>query len=173
MCERLIAEHPGSGETGAFLVWGDPALYDSVIAVVDDVLARGTTGFDVRVVPGISIISALAARHRTTVDQVSVAVRITTGRRPARGWPECVDDVLVVLDSRDAFPGFVDEPGVTVHWGACVGTPDEILIAGPLPEVADRIIEARERARAAKGWIMDSYLLRRPAGRSTAPNTSA
>ena len=38
---------------------------------------------------------------------------------------------------------------------------DEILIAGPIDQVATRIVEARQRARDSKGWIMDTYLLRR------------
>ncbi|GAA2674497.1 MULTISPECIES: precorrin-6A synthase (deacetylating) [Actinosynnema] len=161
VCERLIAEHLGEGEVGAFLVWGDPALYDSIIAVVEDVRARGTTEFDVRVIPGISSVSALAARHATTLNQVAGAVQITTGRRLAAGWPEDADDVVVMLDARNAFLEHLAEPGVTIHWGAYVGTEDEILISGPLAEVAERIVETRERARAEKGWIMDTYLLRR------------
>jgi precorrin-6A synthase len=38
--------------------------------------------------------------------------------------------------------------------------PEEILIAGPLAEVAPRILRQRAEARAAHGWIMDIYLLR-------------
>ena len=35
------------------------------------------------------------------------------------------------------------------------------VIAGPLAEVADQIVEVRAEARRRKGWIMDTYLLRR------------
>ncbi|MGW0516010.1 precorrin-6A synthase (deacetylating) [Crossiella sp. NPDC003009] len=161
VCQRLITEHLGEDETGAFLVWGDPALYDSIIAVVEEVLARGEADFEVRVRPGISSLSALAARHRVTFNQIAGSVQITTGRRLATGWPEQVDDVLVMLDSGNTFLRYRDEPGVTIHWGAYVGTADEILVSGPLAEVAEHIVATRERARAAKGWIMDSYLLRR------------
>ncbi|GAA2904367.1 hypothetical protein GCM10010517_70430 [Streptosporangium fragile] len=45
--------------------------------------------------------------------------------------------------------------------GACVGTPDEIVIADPVAEVSEKVKGARAEARARKGWIMDSYLLRR------------
>jgi precorrin-6A synthase len=46
--------------------------------------------------------------------------------------------------------------------GAYLGTADEILLSGPLDEVlADRIRTVRAEARARKGWIMDTYLLRR------------
>ncbi|MFJ1702594.1 precorrin-6A synthase (deacetylating) [Kitasatospora sp. NPDC088346] len=163
LVERLIAEHLGPDETGAFLVWGDPSLYDSVIAVVDEVLARGTAAFEYEVIPGISSISALAARHRTTLTRVGRAVQVTTGRRLARGFPEDVDDVVVMLDGRAAFTE-IDPEGLEIFYGAYLGTPDEILAAGPLAETAPRIRELREQARERKGWIMDSYLLRRAEG---------
>ncbi|MFE2722522.1 precorrin-6A synthase (deacetylating) [Kitasatospora sp. NPDC059327] len=159
LVERLIAEHLGPDETGAFLVWGDPSLYDSVIAVVDEVLARGG-GFGYEVIPGISSVSALAARHRTTLTRVGRPVQITTGRRLAAGFPEEVDDVVVMLDGRAAFTE-IDPEGLEIFYGAYLGTPDEILAAGPLAQTAPRIRELREEARARKGWIMDTYLLRR------------
>jgi precorrin-6A synthase len=37
------------------------------------------------------------------------------------------------------------------------------LIAGPLQQVKAQILEVREQARRRKGWIMDTYLLRREA----------
>ncbi|MFG3052624.1 precorrin-6A synthase (deacetylating) [Kitasatospora sp. NPDC048239] len=160
LVEQLIAEHLGPDETGAFLVWGDPSLYDSVIAVVDEVLARGDTTFGYEVVPGISSVSALAARHRTTLTRVGRPLQITTGRRLAEGLPEGVDDVVVMLDGQAAFAG-IDPDGVEILYGAYLGTPDEILVAGPLAETAPRIRELRDRARDRKGWIMDTYLLRR------------
>ncbi|HWC26514.1 MAG TPA: hypothetical protein VG474_08020, partial [Solirubrobacteraceae bacterium] len=48
-----------------------------------------------------------------------------------------------------------------IYWGAYLGTADEILVAGPLDDVADEIERVRARARERKGWIMDTYLLRR------------
>ena len=68
--------------------------------------------------------------------------------------------VFVHTNGDCAFRG-IDPEGVTIWWGAYLGMPDEILIAGPLAEVAERIVEAREAARAAHGWIMDAYLMRR------------
>ncbi len=158
VCAGMLAEL-GAGESGAFLVWGDPSLYDSVIAVLEDVRSRGAE-FELGVVPGISSVSALAAKHRTTLNQVGGAVQITTGRRLADGWPDGVDDLVVMLDARCAFLNF---PDAEIRWGAYVGTPDEILIAGRVSEVGTAIAEARAAARAAKGWIMDTYLLRKPA----------
>ena len=54
-----------------------------------------------------------------------------------------------------------DPDGVEIFWGAYLGTPDELLVAGPLAEAAPKIEEIRAEARRRKGWIMDTYLLRR------------
>lgn len=158
--ERMIMEDLGDDECGAFLVWGDPALYDSTLAILEEVLERGAVAFDHEVIPGISSVSALAARHRTGLNRVGQPVQITTGRRLAEGWPDGVDDVVVMLDAEQAFRHHVDEDPV-IHWGAYLGTEDEILVSGRLSEVAGRIGELRSEARARKGWIMDTYLLRR------------
>jgi precorrin-6A synthase len=149
---RMIEDELPDGQTGAFLVWGDPGVYDSTLSIL------GRLPYDYEVIPGISAISALTARHRTTLTRVGSPVHITTGRRLAEQGPTA-DDILVMLDSRCAFADLAD---YHIYWGAYLGTPDEILIAGPVAEVAGRIRQARAEARARKGWIMDTYLLRRP-----------
>ncbi|MFJ5230876.1 precorrin-6A synthase (deacetylating) [Kitasatospora sp. NPDC088391] len=161
LVERAVAEELADGQTGALLVWGDPALYDSVTAVLDRVLDRGRTEFAYTVVPGISSVSVLAARHRTTLTRTARPVRITTGRRlAADGFGPGAEDAVVMLDGQDAYAR-IDPAGVHIHYGAYLGTEDEILVSGPLAEQADRIRELRAEARERKGWIMDSYLLRR------------
>jgi precorrin-6A synthase len=161
--EQLLLSELPDGSTGAFLVWGDPSLYDSTIALIEAVLARGNVEFEYEVIPGISSISALVARHRTTMNQIGRSVQLTTGRRLASGWPEDVDDVFVLLDAHTTFDRFASE-GLHIYWGAYVGTPDEILLSGPLtPALASQIRSARAAARERHGWIMDTYLLRRPA----------
>jgi precorrin-6A synthase len=161
--ESLILSSLPPDGVGAFLVWGDPSLYDSTIALIEAVLARGNVAFEYEVVPGISSIAALVARHRTTMNQIGRAVQLTTGRRLASGWPEGVDDVFVLLDAHTTFDDFTDR-GLHIFWGAYVGTPDEILISGPLtPALAAQIRSTRAEARERHGWIMDTYLLRRPA----------
>ncbi|WP_333770110.1 precorrin-6A synthase (deacetylating) [Streptomyces sp. IBSBF 2435] len=168
--QRLIAEELADDACGAFLVWGDPALYDSTLAILEDVHARGGVAFDWTVVPGISSVATLAARHRTGLNQVGRPVQITTGRRLAdEGLPDGVDDVVVMLDARQAF-GALAGQGLHIYWGAYLGTPDEILLAGPLDEeLADRIRTVRAEARTRTGWIMDTYLLRRAPHESAAP----
>jgi precorrin-6A synthase len=158
--ERLIAEELGEAESGAFLVWGDPALYDSTIGILEEVRGRGAVDFEYDVVPGISSVSALVARHRTGLNRVARPVQITTGRRLAEGFPEGVDDVVVMLDAHQTFRRYAEQD-IDIFWGAYIGTPDEILDSGPIAEAAPRIERLRAEARERKGWIMDTYLLRR------------
>lgn len=162
--ERAIERELADGGCGGLLVWGDPAIYDSTLAVLDEVLARGRVRFDHEVIPGISSLQALAARHRVPFNRVGGAVQVTPGRRLAGGLPDGVDDVLVMLDAECAFAALA-EADLDIYWGAYVGMPDEILVAGPVAEVAEEIVRRRREARERKGWVMDSYLLRRrPAG---------
>ena len=155
--EGMLAASLRAGETGAFLVWGDPALYDGTLRLLHGV----APDLDVVPIPGISSVQALAAAHRLILNRVGEPVLITTGRRLAeRGMPADVPDVVVMLDGRCAFAGLPDLD-LDIYWGAYLGTPRQLLIAGDLRAVADEIVERRAAARAAAGWIMDTYLLRR------------
>ncbi|MEI7032518.1 precorrin-6A synthase (deacetylating) [Streptomyces pratensis] len=160
LCERLISEELEPGQCGAFLVWGDPSLYDSTLAVLEDIRRRGAVAFDHEVIPGISSVSALAARHRVTLNRVGRPIHITPGRRLAEGFPQDDGDIVVMLDGHESFTHLTGR-GLWIHWGAYIGTPDELLVSGPLDEVAGRISRLRAEARARHGWIMDTYLLRR------------
>ena len=157
--EELITTELSDGETGGFLVWGDPALYDGTLTLLRRIADR--TGIEVESVPGISSIAALAAAHRLVLNRVGAPVLITTGRRLAEhGFPDDVDDVVVMLDGRTAFATLPDAD-LDIYWGAYLGTPDEIVVAGALRAVKDEICRRRAEARARKVWIMDTYLLRR------------
>lgn len=157
--EQLIDEMK-DGETGAFLVWGDPMLYDSTIRNLDALKGAGLA-FDYEVVPGITAIQALAAAHKIPLNRIAEAVTITTGRKLANGFPPGIDSVVVLLDGEDTYRRFADQD-MDIYWGAYLGTPDEILIAGKVKDVAEEIRRRRNDARRANGWIMDTYLLRRP-----------
>lgn len=159
--EAAVRAELDEDRVGAFLVWGDPSLYDSTIDVVERIRAGGRVALDYDVIPGVSAIHALTARHRIALNRVGGSVQITTGRRlAAGGWPDGADDVVVMLDADCAFR-HIDPAGVEVFWGAYLGTPDELLIAGPLAQAGGEIERVRAEARARKGWIMDTYLLRR------------
>jgi precorrin-6A synthase len=157
--ERMIREELGEGECGAFLIWGDPGLYDSTLRIVDQVAAMKTVAFDLEVIPGITSIQALAARHRIALNRVGEPIYITTGRRLAEGMSG--DNVVVMLDGDCAFKRVDDD--VEIYWGAYLGTADEILISGKLRDRAPEIESLRSAARQRHGWIMDTYLLRRTA----------
>src|SRR6478752_7330330 len=101
--ERLIGQELGEEERGAFLVWGDPSLYDSTLRIIDQIIARGTVEFEYEVVPGISSIQALAARHKTTLNRIGRSIHITTGRKISEGLPDDIDDVVVMLDAECSF----------------------------------------------------------------------
>ena len=65
-----------------------------------------------------------------------------------------------MLDGECSFQS-LNPDGVQIWWGAYVGMPEEIILAGPLAEVAAKIVSLRTAARARHGWIMDIYLMRR------------
>lgn len=155
----LFETELAEGQTGALLVWGDPALYDSTLRIMERVAASGLA-LDWQVYPGISSVQVLAARHRIPLNGIGTPILFTTGRRLGRGFPADQDSVVVMLDGEQAFAK-VDPAGLEIFWGAYLGMPDELLLAGPLAEMAPRIAEVRAEARARHGWIMDTYLLRR------------
>ena len=158
--EAAIVEHlPGNGR-GAFLVWGDPALYDSTLRVIDRVLARGNVEFEHRVIPGITAVQALAAQHRLPLNRIGEPVHITTGRRLAHGLPDGLDSAVIMLDPAFAAADLAD-PDLHIYWGAYLGTPDEELRSGRLRDVVEEISELKQQLRARHGWIMDTYLIRR------------
>jgi precorrin-6A synthase len=163
--QRLIAQELGEDQCGAFLVWGDPSLYDSTLRIIDAIIQKRTLAFDYEVIPGVSAIQALAAAHRIALNRIGRSVHITTGRKLAEDFsgrlPDGVDDVVVMLDGECSFKT-VEDPYTEIYWGAYLGTPDEILVAGRLGECAQKIERLRTEARARKGWIMDTYLLRKP-----------
>jgi precorrin-6A synthase len=161
--ERLIGDELGDDECGAFLVWGDPSLYDSTLRIIDQIIARRKIMFDYEVIPGISAIQALAARHRIALNRIGRSVHVTTGRKLTDGLPEGIDDVIVMLDADCSFKA-VDGAETDIYWGAYLGTEDEILVSGKLGDVADVIEGMRAEAKARKGWVMDTYLLRKRGG---------
>src|SRR5581483_9070844 len=74
-----IGTELGPHGVGAFLAWGDPSLYDSTLRILDAVAARVDFTFDV--IPGITAVQALTARHRIPLNEVGEPVLITTGRQ--------------------------------------------------------------------------------------------
>lgn len=160
--ESTLLNAVGEDETLGLLVWGDPMLYDSTLRIIDHVRTAGRVAFETDVIPGITSVQALCASHGITLNRIGLPVEITTGRRLAEGWPESSRDVLVMLDGVQAFRTVTD-PEADIWWGAYLGTPHEILLSGRLGDMAETISATRRTAREKHGWIMDTYLIRRPA----------
>ncbi|MCX7620965.1 MAG: precorrin-6A synthase (deacetylating) [Acidimicrobiales bacterium] len=158
--EQVLRDHVGDGEVAGILVWGDPSLYDSTLRILDEVAGRGNTELEVQVVPGVSSLHVLAARHGIPLHAIGGSVLITTGRRLREGIPAGIDDVVVFLDANCSFMTLRGGDW-EIYWGAFLGMPDEQLIVGRLDEVATDIVQLRERLRAEHGWVFDCYLLRR------------
>jgi precorrin-6A synthase len=157
--EEAVLAHVGADETAGFLVWGDPALYDSTIRVVERILERGAVAFEYDVVPGISSIQVLAARHRLVLNRVGEPVTVTTGRRLRATVDQGTDNIVVVLDGELTCATLDGE--WDLWWGANLGTASESLVAGRLGDVLDQVRRARSAAKQRSGWVMDTYLLRR------------
>lgn len=154
---REIADNLGSDGRVALLIWGDPSLYDSSLRIV----RRLSPPPDVEVIPGITAIQALCAAHMVPLNDIGEPFLVTTGRRLREdGWPQGINTVVVMLDGATAFQS-LDPNGLYIWWGAYLGMPNEIKLAGPLSEVGSGIVAMRHEARQRHGWIMDSYILKR------------
>ncbi|MDI6782321.1 MAG: precorrin-6A synthase (deacetylating) [bacterium] len=160
---ELIKHKMNDGETGAFLIWGDPSLYDGQLEILQYILKQGVVDFEYEAIPGITSVQVLAERHKIPLNRIGETIVIATGRRLKEYAPSEVKNIAVVLDSYAAFRHFRDED-IDIYWGAYLGTADEILISGRLKDVIEDIQKLRKEAKKRKGWIMDAYILRRVEG---------
>jgi precorrin-6A synthase len=157
---EIIATEVDDGGTIGLLVWGDPAIYDSTIRIVD-LIKNHAVDLDLAVIPGISSIQLLAARHKIILNRVGKPIHITTGRRLLDEYSPALGDVVVMLDGDLACSELLDQFGdLTIYWAAQLGLPDESLIAGQLSDVIKEIRAKRATIRELRGWVMDTYLLR-------------
>ena len=160
---RIIEGLPAEAVVG-FLVWGDPAFYDSTIRIVDAIGERIPTS--VRVIPGISAFQTLAAAHGIVLHRVGEPIHVTTGRRLVGEWTRAeaaglgLGTVVVMLDGHlHCRELAASHPDTVIHWGAYVGMPQQELRSGRLVDVIDEIVDLRARLRATHGWVMDVYAL--------------
>jgi precorrin-6A synthase len=144
---REIAGHLGADGRVALLIWGDPSLYDSSLRIA----RRFNPAPAIEVIPGVTAIQALCAAHKIPLNEIGKPFLVTTGRQLRdKGWPPGVN----------AFQS-LDAKGLQIWWGAYLGMPHQIILAGSLADVGPKIVTARAEARARYGWIMDSYIIRR------------
>ena len=151
---RAIEAELSDDGVGAFLAWGDPSLYDSTLRILDEVARHVELRYDV--IPGITAIQVLTARHRIPLNDIGEPVLITTGRQLRSTGLS--GSAVVMLDGDCAFRDC--PPQTRIWWGAYLGTADELLVSGTVGKVGDRIAAMRAEARGRHGWIMDTYLLR-------------
>lgn len=157
--QDAIAAHPEARQV-ALLIWGDPSLYDSSLRIA----ARLTPQPPTRVIPGITALQALTAAHAIPINAIGAPYTVTTGRRIRdAGWPQTAGTVAVMLDAECSFQ-HLEMADFDIWWGAYVGMEEEILIQGPLADVAAKILKTRADARASHGWIMDIYVLAKRTG---------
>jgi precorrin-6A synthase len=159
-CEQIVKEELAEDQAGAFLVWGDPSLYDSTLRILKRIVSRGALQFEIEVIPGITSMQALAARHQIALNNIGESVVITTGRKLSPAALSGVDTAIVMLDGHCAFNHLSGEDW-EIFWGAYVGMESEILLSGKLADVSEKIQAARADARRKQDWIMDIYMLRR------------
>ncbi|MCA0906027.1 precorrin-6A synthase (deacetylating) [Ruegeria marisrubri] len=166
--QEAMDAHPEAQHI-ALLIWGDPSLYDSSLRIA----ARLDPKPNTRVIPGITALQALTAAHAIPINDLGAPYVVTTGRRIRdEGWPETASKVAVMLDGECSFQS-LRMAEYDIWWGAYVGMKEELLISGPLDQVAQRILDTRARARADHGWIMDIYLLKKRGGQQRAANTDS
>ena len=153
--EQVLRERGGDA---AFLVWGDPSLYDSTIRVVEQLAERLPLAWDV--LPGISAPQLLAARHRVVLHPVGAPVHVTTARRLRDDVAAGQTNLVVMLSGGLDLDGLDDW---SIWSGANLGTDCEELVSGRVGDVRGELEAARERVARAAGWVMDVHLLRAPA----------
>lgn len=159
--EEVIAQELAEDQCGAFLVWGDPSLYDSTLRIIEHIAARGRLSFEFEVIPGITSVQALAARHKITLNGIGESIVITTGRQLSAGLGGAAERTIVMLDGQCSFKNLPDEE-LDVFWGAYLGMEEEVLLSGKLSDIAETIEKVRYEKRQKNGWIMDTYLLSKP-----------
>ncbi|MCH9669541.1 MAG: precorrin-6A synthase (deacetylating) [Actinomycetia bacterium] len=149
--------------TAAFLVWGDPSLYDSTIRIVEKVrnlLRLESRDLEFDVLPGVSAPQLLAARHRMVLHEVGRPVHITTGRRLQEAVAAGLDNVVAMLNPPPERLDFTGLHDWTMWWGANLGAAGERLLSGRVRDVLPRVARARAAAKAQDGWVMDLFLVR-------------
>lgn len=154
----VLAERGG---TAAFLVWGDPSLYDSTIRIVEKVRALGVD-LEFDVLAGISAPQLLAAGHRIVLHDVGRPVHITTGRRLQEAVAAGLDNIVAMLNPPPDRLDFTGLDDWTIWWAANLGAAGQRLLTGRVGEVLPAISHARAQAAATDGWVMDLFLVRKP-----------
>ncbi|MGB5831113.1 MAG: precorrin-6A synthase (deacetylating) [Thiohalocapsa sp.] len=158
--EGLLADELQPGQCGALLLWGDPSLYDQTVTLVADLVAHSNGSLDFEIIPGITSVQVLTAKHKIPLNRIGESISITTGRHAETCDPASIHNAVVMLDYNASFQRFKGQD-MDIYWGGYLGCADEVLVSGPVDEVVDDLLQTKSRVRDEKGWLMDVYLLRR------------
>ncbi|NEX19992.1 precorrin-6A synthase (deacetylating) [Thiorhodococcus mannitoliphagus] len=158
--ERLLTQELDDGQSGALLLWGDPSIYDQTVSLIAELAASSAGELDFEIIPGITSVQMLTARHKIPMNRVGESITITTGRHAETCDPADLQNAVVMLDYNASFQRFKGQ-NMDVYWGGYLGCPDEVLVSGPIDEVTDDLLATKAAVRDKKGWLMDIYLLRR------------
>ncbi|MDO4927466.1 MAG: precorrin-6A synthase (deacetylating) [Corynebacterium sp.] len=154
-----ITSNSADDATVAFMVWGDPSLYDSTLRIIEQMHELTELEAKVQVIPGITAVQTLTAVHGIVLNQLGAPIHITTGRRLPMTHTELLRNCVVLLDGGSAWQQIA--PGEKyIWWGAYLGTPQQVLRHGKLAEIGVELAKLKEQLRAEHGWIMDTYLIR-------------
>jgi precorrin-6A synthase len=156
----LIRDELKDDQIGAFLLWGDPSLYDQTVSLIAEIVAESAGQIEFEIIPGITSVQVLTAQHKIPLNRVGESITITTGRHIETCDPATIDNAVVMLDYNASFQRFTGQ-NMDVYWGGYLGCPDEVLMAGAVDEIIADLLRLKTQVRHEKGWLMDTYLLRR------------
>ena len=163
LSEAIVGE-TAPGGTAAFLVWGDPSLYDSTLRVIDRMREESGLECVVRVIPGITALQALTAAHAITANRIGESIHVTTGRLLPTTSAADRRNCFVMLDGGTTWNEIAGSD-TYMYWGAYLGTPEQVLREGFVEDIGDEVAALKCTLRDSHGWIMDTYLLREFDGR--------
>jgi precorrin-6A synthase len=152
----ILAEILKDVDEACFLVLGDPSLYDGHIEIFKEVSKN--LPMEIEVIPGISTINLLSAKHKISLTKVAETLLITTPR-PLRKQKEISRNTVVFLDNYETFKLFKDDSELMIYWGAYIGTEKEVLFNGKLSQCWQELVELRRKLKEKHGYIMETYLL--------------
>jgi precorrin-6A synthase len=125
---------------------------------VESIAERRVVEVEYDVVPGISALQLLAARHRIVLHDVGQPLHVTTGRLLAAAVAGGQTNVAVMLNRSVELDGLEDW---TIWWGGNLGRPEEALVAGRVGDVLAELEATRDRIRGEVGWVLDVFVVRR------------
>ncbi len=161
---NLIDNQLHPGEHGAFLIWGDPSLYDQTVSLIAEQVATAPETLKLEMIPGITSVQALTAKHCIPLNRVGENIAIVPGRYAETCDLDAIDNAVVMLDYNASFQRFQGQD-FDLYWAGDLGGADETLLAGPLDDICATVLETKAALRARKGWLMDIYLLRKRRGK--------